>query len=153
MKMNRQLNVILAVVSTLALFGAACAGSLRHKAIAADSAVYTSLTAIQVTADQLCANKSTAPAPIACTGVISTAQRIEIAKYLLPALQAGKDLNSVIKVWQPGTPAPAEIATIIGKIKQLVDNVLANWPNADAKAQLQGKVLEAQSAVLKLLQG
>jgi hypothetical protein len=134
--LNRQ-----ALILALAFVVSSCASAqTRHTATVGNVAVYQALSAIQDTADTL-----------RQTGVITPAQRQDIAAHLLPALKAGQQLERVTAAWSVGKPAPTEITTVADQLKALITDVIAQWPDSPGKSAIAQKLSIAEAAVLALV--
>lgn len=128
------------LAGVVSLSSCALQSSNRKIAITGNVVIYESLAAIQDTADTL-----------RSTNVITQEQRVEISKYLLPALQTGQQIAKLTKEWPADKPAPAELQTLVGQLKTFVDQLLAKWPDSPGKAALATRLAQAQQAVLALI--
>jgi hypothetical protein len=149
----------LAIVSTLvtaSLFAFSCAHgqAVRHGGTIASTAIYTALNDASSAADTLCANHNPVGQPIACDpapGHITTAQRIQLAKNLLPAIAAGRDFNATVKAYDPSKPMPSQLVTIATSISKAFTDIVNNWPDDKTKAVMLNALGGVPGAILKFL--
>jgi hypothetical protein len=80
-------------------------------------------------------------------GRISPAAHRDFSVKLLPALKTGRALNQILSVWQPGTPLPSDVVTLVSTAGTLSQIVLTALPDGPTKTQLLLYTNALQSAV------
>jgi hypothetical protein len=71
---------------------------------------------------------------------------------LLPGLKAGRALNAAIATWQPGTPLPSDVRTLVQAIGETTRLVASALPDTNpAKAHLLVYTNAVQAAILAFL--
>ena len=127
----------------------ACSNA-RHVAVVADSAVFQILNDVHA-AEQtaLCGKPSCANVPVNPTVPGWTAAKsVTFNQKLLPAVDAGRQFNAVLKTWRPGTPVPQQITDLTNGIANAVTAVTADFPDSSTKSTLLAGLATAQKAVL-----
>ena len=134
----RSLRLSVAVVFMLALVG--CAEQAKHRAVVADTGVYTALVAFHAVEVQLYESHQ-----------LTADQHQRINARLEPIVIAGRDLNRIVAAWPAGQPAPAEIKTLADQIRGLAFDMLTLLPDGSTKSMLLSALIPVESAVLALL--
>lgn len=135
------LYAVLVAIGAYAFWG--CAGaSPRHIATGTSTAVYDALSGVQAASDAA-----------VTAGSMSAATRQAEAVHLLPALQAGRDLNTAILNWAPGAPVPANIKTLAANLSALITDVASASTNPATQAKIALGIASANAALTLLLAG
>jgi hypothetical protein len=131
---------IVAVILVLGLVFTGCAslGGARHVATVTVSTSGTVLDALQDTEMLLVCGRTGAPAEPACVPV---ALHKQISGKIAQAYALHKHMTELVLAVPAGTPQPAEVSELLGKIAALVNDVLALIPDGSPqKASLLGHV-------------
>lgn len=137
--MRTCLSRTLAIVLVALLVGCATA-SPRHIATGGSTALADALIGVQQTADAA-----------VTAGALTVAQRQALAVPLLPALQTARDINTAILNWAPGTPMPANIATLIGNLQAVTKDLLGAFTSPATQATENAYIAAATVALLSIL--
>lgn len=139
----RKVALILAVLLPTT-FVAACGARSNTRAafVRADSAIYTSLAALQDTAIAL--NKA---------GTLKDADHKRVHAALAPALRTGLNINRVIRSWPADAPAPAEVRELVSQVADLTRAVLQEIPPGEARDRLTVGITVVQQAILAVMVG
>lgn len=134
--------VLAVLLPTVTLGGCAARDNSRAAFVRADSAIYTSLAALQDTAIAL--NKS---------GVLKDADHKRVHAALVPALKTGLNINRVIRSWPADAPAPSEIRQLVQQVGDLTRAVLQEIPPGEARDRLIAGIAIVQQAILAVTIG
>lgn len=146
----KRLLIGLMAVAVLWLPGCAKA---RHVAVVVDAALYEALNDVH-SAEQtvLCGEPSCAGVPNRVTAQWTDAKSQGFNQKLLPAVSAGRQFNTVLGNWEPGTPVPEELHDIITGLSSSLAVVVQDLPgNSPQKARLVENIAKAQSIALTVL--
>lgn len=125
----------------------------RHTAVVADTALFELLNethAIEQTAlcgRPSCAGVATAPTVPGWTDAKSQ----NFNKQLLPAVEAGRQFNTVIKAWDPSQPAPAEVRNLIHSLGDALAAVTADFPESPTKGKILANIGKGEQIVLNII--
>ena len=158
--MRKQMLAALAVCAVLASGCATLKGQFSTKdrvhgaADVANDTVFTSLSTLQ-DAEMFAFKQGLIPVgeytPKTDTAAeVCTGHRCFNAK-LLVALEAGRALNKSMMTWQPGTPMPDSVRTVMGTVSNLSEAVLATLPDSPTKSKLLLYSGAVQTAVLDVI--
>lgn len=125
----------------------ACSMSARHTAVTADVSIHSGLAALQDGEMALYQAGELAPNDAAANKALH--QRIN--KALVPALKSEDAFNRLVRNWQPGQPAPAELQQHVADMRALFNEISAAMPDGVAKSKLLAWVTVAQNAALAVI--
>lgn len=139
----------LALGVPLGLLGSSCAHP-RHTAVIADVALYESLNGLHaVEQSALCGLPSCAESSrVEFVPGWTLAKSQAFNQKLLPAVQAGRQFNILLRDWKPGTPMPAGLSAIIVSLSQALTAVTQDFPDGTTRAKILASIASAQQIIL-----
>lgn len=72
-------------------------------------------------------------------------------KQLLPAIQAGRQFNIILKNWKSGQPIPVELHDAITGITEALKQITLELPDGSTKTKILSNLANAESIVLTAL--
>lgn len=146
----RQVRTILVV--GLALLTMAACGPKRHAAVVADTALFEALNATHKLEQMaLCGAPTCAGVTLRVTPGWGDAESQAFNRAMLPAVESGRQFNTVLAAWRPGTPVPEQVHTVAHALSDAVANVASTFPDRPGKAELMTSLARAQGVVLTVL--
>jgi hypothetical protein len=142
------------LILILAFTFAGCSASTRHIAVAADRSIFEVLNDIHSGEQMaLCGLSSCAgSSKVETVPGWTLAKSQAFNQKLLPAVDAGRQFNSVLATWQPGTPTPPQIVTLINSLGQSLTAIVADFPAGSTRTTIVQDIQIAQSAALAAFQ-
>ncbi len=142
--------VALLTATILAMGG--CNGGVRHAAVVVDSALYQGIDTIHATEQQmLCGANSCASVPEKPVTGYTHERSVAFNQKLLPAAEAGRQLNVRLAAWKPGTPVPVEVQQLISGLGNSLSAVVVDFPPGAGKEKVLAQIATVQEIALKLL--
>lgn len=140
----RKVAMLFAVLVPTTLTLSACGARSNQRAgfVRADSAIYTSLAALQDTAIAL--NKA---------GTLKDDDHKRVHAALAPALRTGLNINRVIRSWPADAPVPSELRELVSQVADLTRAVLQEIPAGEARDRLTAGITIVQQAILTVMIG
>lgn len=131
--------LVLLLALGLAIGSTGCAGLLgaRHRAQVTITSAHAVLSTIQDDEMLIVCGRPTAPAPPKC---VPPERHRAISAKLATAFDLDAKVQRVVRAVPPGGPVP-DVATFLGQIGALIDEVLGLIPDSPTKAFLVKKTL------------
>lgn len=126
MKPNGSAPIVVLAVA-LALGSGCAAGAVRHAVVVTVVSAHGTLALIQDTEMLVVCGKVSAPAAPHC---VSPDGHRRISGKLAEAFDYDGQLARVVRAVPTGTPAAAQIADLLGKIRTLVTSILSDLPSS-----------------------
>lgn len=117
----------------LTLQGCASLGGARHIATVSVVTSHGILALVQDTEKALVCGGATAPAPPAC---VSASAHQANAANLAKAWGYEGDIERIVRALPQGSAAPSQLATLLGQINVIIDNVVKAIPASAPKTTL-----------------
>jgi hypothetical protein len=142
--------LFLASALGLGLTLSACSASARHVAVVADQTIFEVLNDIHAGEQTaLCGLPSCATSTkVETLAGWTLAKSQAFNKKLLPATEAGRQYNTLLANWTPGTPVPQEITALVSSLGQSLTAVVADFPAGSTKDTILKNISTAQGIVL-----
>jgi hypothetical protein len=147
--MKRHFAFLILTVVALALSGCAKA---RHVAVVVDAGLYESLNTVHaVEQDALCGAPSCAGQPDMPVPGYSKDKSMAFNQALLPAIGAGRQLNTQLAAWKSDQPVPASVAVVINGLADSLTAVTKDFPAGSARERMLAAIAQGQRLALALL--
>lgn len=136
-----------------------CAPATQHVLVVLDQSLYETLTGVfQLEQTALCGKPDCYEVQPQGGTLLATPvpgwsleKSRAFNRALLPAVEAGRQFNAVLAAWQPSTPLPPQVHTLIQAIATALLQVTADFPDGTTKTQILAKVSRAQTIILQVV--
>ena len=139
-----------AAAVVLSLVAAGCSASTRHVAVTADTTLFEVISAIH-SGEQtaLCGQPSCAGnTKVENVPGWTLAKSQDFNRKLLPAAEAGRQFNTLLRGWRPGTPVPEAVTQAVTSLGQALSEVVKDFPPGTARDAILANIGVAQSVIL-----
>lgn len=142
-------RLILALALALSV---SCAAKDKHIAVVVDVALFEAISDIHATEQTaLCGFPSCANRPDAPIDGWSKAKSLAFNKALLPASEAGMQLNTALADWNPDDPPPSQIRVLAQALSDALVSIADSFPPGSSRERLLLQIAQAQKVALQLL--
>lgn len=143
-------GLMAAVMMLIAAGG--CAAKARHVGVVVDTALYEAISDIHGTEQtMLCGAPSCANRPDKPVTGWDHAKSVAFNKKLLPAAEAGRQLNIRLATWQAGQPVPGEVTQLINGLSDSLGAVIQDFPAGADRDKLLAQIANVQKMALAVL--
>lgn len=142
-------RILAALMVASALVTSVSCANKRHVIVVVDSALYEVLSDIHVEEQTaLCGQPSCAGVTQRMNTGWTDAKSQAFNQKLLPAVQAGRQLNTVLAAWEPGQLMPQAIHDLSVSLGSALTNVTNEFPDGELKSKILADIGSAQRIVL-----
>lgn len=139
------------LAAILSIFAVGCAHP-RHTAVTIDAGLYTVLNAVHEGEQRaLCGQPSCAGVVARVTDGWTDAKSQNFNKQLLPAVESGREFNTVLATWNQNQPVPARVHDLITGLTASLATVTSDFPDGTTKTAILANLAKAQSIALTAL--